>query len=64
MLEDSTVPAEVGAVVTAAVDDDLLLRVWSRTQRPVLGPPSCPARSLRIRGRCGRCGRRGTTTAT
>jgi hypothetical protein len=44
-LEDSVVRTEVGVVDVATAEDALLLRVWSRTRRPVPGPSSCPSRS-------------------
>jgi hypothetical protein len=47
-LEDLTVPAEVGIVTVAAVEDSLLLRVWSRTWRLVPRQPSCPTLSPRV----------------
>jgi hypothetical protein len=50
--EDSMIVAEVGVVAgTVAMEGALS----SRTQRPVPGPSSCPARSPRVRGRCRRC---------
>jgi hypothetical protein len=56
--EDMAVPTTVGVEAAAAEEGALLLRARSRTRRPVPGLPSCPARSPRVRGRCGRCGRR------
>jgi hypothetical protein len=42
--EDSVVPTEVGMVATvAAAEGANLLSAWSRTQRPVPRPLSCPA---------------------
>jgi hypothetical protein len=52
----------VAAGVAAAAEDALLLRVWSRTRRPVPGPPSCPTQCPRVQGPCGWCGRRGMAT--
>jgi hypothetical protein len=57
--EDMAVPTAAGVEAVAAAEGALLLRAWSRTRRPVPGPSSGPARSPRVRGRCGRCGRRG-----
>jgi hypothetical protein len=59
--ENMVVPAVVGAEAVAAAEGTLHLRARSRTRWPVLGTPSGPARSPRVRGRCERCRRRGTT---
>jgi hypothetical protein len=50
------VPAMVGAEVAAAMEGVVHLRAQSRTGRPVLGPPSGPARPPRVQGHCGWCG--------
>jgi hypothetical protein len=59
--QDTSVPAVVGTEAVATAEGALHLRAWSKTQRPIPGPPSGPARSPRVRGCCGRCGRRETT---
>jgi hypothetical protein len=59
--EDMVVPTTAGVEAAAVAEGALLLRARSRTRRPVPGPPSGPARSPRVQGRCGRCGRRGMT---
>jgi hypothetical protein len=47
--EDSPVAAEVVMVaVVVAMVGALLLRAWSRTWRPIIGPPSCPAQSPQV----------------
>jgi hypothetical protein len=46
--EDMAVPTAVGMEAAAAMEGALLLRAWSRTRRPVPGPPSGPARSPRV----------------
>jgi hypothetical protein len=48
--------------VAAAAEDTLLLRAWSRTWRPILGPPSYPAQSPQVQDHYGQCGRRGMAT--
>jgi hypothetical protein len=59
--EDMTVPAVVGTEMSATAEGTLHLRTQSRTRKPVPVPLSGPARSPRVRGRCERCERRGTT---
>jgi hypothetical protein len=54
----------VDTVIPTAAEGAVLIRVRSRTRRPVLGPLSGPARSPRVRGRRGWCGRRGRTMTT
>jgi hypothetical protein len=46
--EDMSVPAVVGVEKVDAAEDVLLLRVRSRTRRPVPRPSSCPARSPQV----------------
>jgi hypothetical protein len=59
--ENMVVPAMVGAEAAAAAEGALHPRARSRTWRLVLGLPSGPARSPRVRGHCRWCGRRETT---
>jgi hypothetical protein len=53
-------PSSGMSLAFATTEGTLLLRARSRTRRHVPGPSSGPARSPRVRGRCGWCGRRGT----